>query len=52
MSRWEWDTAVARALAEVGMSYGELAECARRREFPTPRARRLWVIIGGSGSSL
>lgn len=48
MTREEWDQAKRRALAELGMTFEDLAEEARRREFRNARARRLWVIIGGS----
>lgn len=47
MSPDEWSQAVQRALSELGMTYEQLAEEARQRDFRSARARRLWVIIGG-----
>jgi hypothetical protein len=48
MSRQEWEQAQRHALNELGMTYEQLAEEARRRDFSSARARRLWVIIGDS----
>jgi hypothetical protein len=46
MTPAEWEHARSRALAELGMSYEELADEARQRDFRSRRARTLWVIIG------
>lgn len=46
MTREEYDAARARALAELGLTYDQLADQARRRDFLNGRARELWVIIG------
>lgn len=44
----EWEAAKERALADLGMTYEELADCARRSDYPSYRARALWVMIGHS----
>jgi hypothetical protein len=46
MSPEEYHGARKRALAELGMTYDELAEEARRRDFSSGIARELWVMIG------
>jgi hypothetical protein len=46
MSRKEYEEARSRALADLGMTYEELADEARRRDFSSGRARALWVMIG------
>ncbi|AYY11515.1 hypothetical protein EF847_01035 [Actinobacteria bacterium YIM 96077] len=43
----QFDAAKKRALNSLGLTYDELAEQARRREFSSPRAHMLWVAIGG-----
>lgn len=47
MSRAEYRAARKKALKSVGLTYDQLAEQARRREFSSPRAQKLWVAIGG-----
>lgn len=42
----QWLRARQQALDELGMTYEELAEEARRGDFRSHRARTLWVIIG------
>lgn len=46
MTPAEWHAARERELNELGMTYDELAEEARRHEFRSSQARMLWVIIG------
>lgn len=43
----QYRTAKKKALESVGLTYEELAEQARRREFSSPRAHKLWIAIGG-----
>jgi hypothetical protein len=47
MTRAEWQHAAQQALHDLGMTFDELADEARRRDFRSARAKRLWVIIGG-----
>lgn len=42
----EWDASVQRALERLNLTYAELAEQARRRDFTSIEARRLWLAIG------
>jgi hypothetical protein len=42
----EWREARDRALAEAGLTYAELAEQARTRNFRSARALGLWVTFG------
>lgn len=42
----EWRDGVERELKALGLSYAELAEQARNRDFQSPEAMNLWVIIG------
>ncbi len=51
MSREEYEAAKGRALKELGLTYDELRDQARRRDFSSPRAHRLWVMIGGAASA-
>ena len=44
----EFHASARRALADVGLSYRELAGQARRRDFDSARAHVLWVSIGGT----
>ncbi len=46
MSRAEYERARDRALAELGLTYSELAAQARRGSFSSVRARKLWLAIG------
>ena len=45
-SQEEWDAAVNRELAALGLTYAELADQARRKDFQSDAAMNLWVIIG------
>jgi hypothetical protein len=47
MTAAQYRAAKKKALNSVGLTYKELAEQARRREFSSPRAHKLWVAIGG-----
>lgn len=47
MNAAEWKAAVARALADLKLTYDELAEQARKRDFSSTNALKLWVAIGG-----
>jgi hypothetical protein len=42
----EWQTARDAALAELGLTYAELAEQAHTRNFQSARALSLWVTFG------
>jgi hypothetical protein len=46
----EYRAAVRKALRSLGLSYNELRDQARRREFSSPQAQMLWVAIGGKAS--
>jgi hypothetical protein len=48
MTREEWDRQAQVELDQLGLTYEELAEQARTREFSCEGARRLWLVIGGS----
>jgi hypothetical protein len=50
MSPAQYRAAKKRALHSVGLTYDQLAEQARQREFSSPRAHKLWVAIGGENS--
>lgn len=43
----QWRAAVQRALGDLRLSYDDLAEQARKRDFVSPEARKLWLAIGG-----
>ena len=43
----EFHASARRALADVGLSYRELAGQARRRDVDSARAHLLWGSIGG-----
>lgn len=45
-SRDEWQKGIDRELATLGLTYDELAAQARARDFQSPEAMNLWVIIG------
>jgi hypothetical protein len=51
MSAAEWKSAVQRALAELKLTYDQLAEQARTRNFSSVEAMKLWVAIGGKRPS-
>lgn len=44
----EWATYVAKVLNELGLTYEELAQQARNRDFQSTDARNYWIIIGES----
>ena len=45
-SRQEWEAFVQRQLDELGLTYEELADQATRRDFQSPEALTLWMMIG------
>ncbi len=48
LSRAEYDRTVKAELRRLGLTYNQLAEQARTRQFASEDARRLWLAIGGS----
>jgi hypothetical protein len=48
MTREEWDRQAQVELNQLGLTYEELAEQARTRDFSCDRARGVWLVIGGS----
>ena len=46
ISDQEYDQAVRFALRELGLTYAQLRGQARRGDFKSGRARRLWLTIG------
>ncbi|MEU1302818.1 hypothetical protein [Streptomyces shenzhenensis] len=44
----EWHTGVRTALARLGLTYAELEDQARRRDFTSAQAHSLWTSIGGT----
>lgn len=44
----EFREAAHHALADLGLTYAELEEQARTRDFSSPDAHALWVSIGGT----
>lgn len=44
----EFRASAEHALAELGLTYAELEEQARERDFTSARAHALWVSIGGT----
>ncbi|MFJ2007383.1 hypothetical protein [Streptomyces chartreusis] len=44
----EWHDAASKALARLGLTYAELEDQARRRDFTSAQAQVLWVSIGGT----
>lgn len=44
----EFRDAARQALAELGLTYAELKEQARCRDFTSAQAHALWVSIGGT----
>jgi hypothetical protein len=48
LSRAEYDRTVKAELRRLGITYAQLAEQARARQFTSEDARRLWLAIGGS----
>lgn len=47
----EYDQAVRDALRELGLTYAQLRRQARRGDFQSARARRLWLTIGSPESA-
>lgn len=43
----EWRAAVQRELDSLGLTFDDLADMSRRRDFTTLEARKLWLAIGG-----
>ncbi|MGV9588226.1 hypothetical protein [Streptomyces tendae] len=48
VSAEEFRVAAQQALDELGLTYGELEEQARGRDFSSAAAHALWVSIGGT----
>jgi hypothetical protein len=48
MDAAEWREAARRALARLNLTYAQLADQAKRRDFSSTEARKLWVAIGDS----
>lgn len=48
VSAEEFRVAAQQALDELGLTYGELEEQARSRDFTSAAAHALWVSIGGT----
>jgi hypothetical protein len=46
MSQAEWDAAVQQSLDRLHLTYEELREMARRRDFTSWDARKLWLVTG------
>lgn len=44
----EFHAAAAAALARLGLTYAQLEDQARRRDFTSAQAHSLWVSIGGA----
>jgi hypothetical protein len=44
----EFHAAVRTSLARLGLTYAELEDQARRRDFTSAQAHSLWVSIGGA----
>ena len=44
----EFHAAARASLAELGLTYAELEDQARRRDFVSSQAQSLWVSIGGA----
>lgn len=44
----EFHAAASKALARLGLTYAQLEDQARRRDFTTAQAHSLWVSIGGA----
>ncbi|MEZ3182655.1 hypothetical protein KYY02_29550 [Streptomyces pimonensis] len=48
VSAEDFRAAARQALDELGLTYAELEEQARERDFTSARAHALWVSIGGT----
>ncbi|MDO0935229.1 hypothetical protein ACWD4O_25645 [Streptomyces sp. NPDC002623] len=44
----EWHAGALAALEELGLTYAELKEQARNRDFSSAQAHALWSLIGGT----
>ncbi|MEU1194952.1 hypothetical protein ABZ446_01855 [Streptomyces sp. NPDC005813] len=44
----EFHAAASKALARLGLTYDQLEDQARRRDFASAQAQSLWVSIGGA----
>lgn len=44
----EWRSGALRAIDELGLTYAELEDQARRRAFTSAQAHALWTAIGGT----
>jgi transposase len=49
ISDQEYEQAVREALREIGLTYAQLRAQARKGDFQSARARRLWLTIGTVG---
>jgi hypothetical protein len=47
VSKEEWRKTIDAALAKLGLTFEDLSEQARRREFTSDEAQRIWVMTGG-----
>ena len=47
MTRHEWVETVNKSLDELGLSFDQLAEEARTRDFSSDDAHKVWVMTGG-----
>lgn len=50
MNPAEWKEAMQRALDRLHLTYQQLADMARQRDFTSLEARKLWVAIGDQES--
>ncbi len=48
LSAEEWKSAAARELSALGLTYQQLEEQHRDRNFSSTAARKLWMSIGGT----
>lgn len=48
LSDEDFHAAAAEALSSLGLTYAELEEQARSRDFTSAQAHALWVSIGGT----
>jgi hypothetical protein len=48
VSEEEFHAAARRSLEDLGLTYAELEEQARNRDFSSAAAHALWVSIGGT----
>lgn len=46
----EWAQFTLEQLQKLGLTYAELEQQARDRDFQSPQARDLWVVIGRSST--